>query len=80
MSTVGWEETRRAMRARREAAGLPVRSAEEKRADMGRLRAEVRAYRLGEIRRDTPKDGATSMEGSAPRGLAVGGGEPGRTA
>ncbi|CAL9516667.1 hypothetical protein [Streptomyces sp. enrichment culture] len=54
MSTVGWEETKRAMRARREAAGLPVRSAEEKQADMERLRAGIRAYRLAETRRERP--------------------------
>jgi DNA-binding XRE family transcriptional regulator len=82
MSTVGWEETKRAMRARREAAGLPVRSAEEKQADMERLRAEIRAYRLAEIRREqslTQKDVAMSMGVSAPRVSAIEHGEADRT-
>ncbi|MEU1787762.1 hypothetical protein ABZ553_18130 [Streptomyces sparsogenes] len=37
MSTVSWEETKRKARERREAAGLPVRSAKEKQAAMDRL-------------------------------------------
>ncbi|MEU7565236.1 XRE family transcriptional regulator [Streptomyces fradiae] len=70
------------MRARREAAGLPVRSADEKRADMERLRAEVRAYRLAEIRREqslTQRDVASSMGVSAPRVSAIEHGEADRT-
>ncbi len=39
MSSVNWEEAKRQVRERRTAAGLPVRSAEEKRAAMDRLAA-----------------------------------------
>ncbi|MEU6227295.1 hypothetical protein [Streptomyces sp. NPDC047042] len=46
MSTVTWEETKRKARERREAAGLPVRSAQEKQAAMNRLTAEARAHTL----------------------------------
>ncbi|GAB3127035.1 hypothetical protein GCM10027160_51260 [Streptomyces calidiresistens] len=49
---VAREESKRRARQRREAAGLPVRSPEEKRVAMDRLIAEVRAYRLAEIRRE----------------------------
>ncbi|MGW1033828.1 hypothetical protein ACWD4Z_16725 [Streptomyces antibioticus] len=46
MSTVSWEEAKRKARERRAAAGLPVRSAQEKEAAMDRLTAEVRAHKL----------------------------------
>ncbi|GAB3163439.1 hypothetical protein [Microbispora hainanensis] len=52
MTPVGWEDTKRRVRERREAAGLPVRSEEQKKADMDRLAAEVRAHRLAEIRQE----------------------------
>ncbi|MGS2589402.1 XRE family transcriptional regulator [Streptomyces hebeiensis] len=70
MSTVSWEETRRKARERRAAAGLPVRSAEEKRAAMDRLTAEVRAHKLAEVRREQAlpqRQVAASMGVSAPR-------------
>ncbi|MFI1955578.1 hypothetical protein ACH437_27695 [Streptomyces xinghaiensis] len=47
MSTVGWKETKRRARERREAAGLPTRSAEEKQVAMDRLTAE--ATRHGDV-------------------------------
>lgn len=78
MTTVGWEETKRKVRERREAAGLPVRSAEQKQAAMDRLVAEVRAYKLAEIRREqalTQRDVAASMGVSAPRVSAIEHGE-----
>ncbi|MEU7915954.1 hypothetical protein [Microbispora bryophytorum] len=46
MTSVSWEETKRRVRERREAAGMPVRSKEQKRADMERLAAEIRAHGL----------------------------------
>ncbi|MEU8566751.1 XRE family transcriptional regulator [Streptomyces pathocidini] len=82
MSAVSWEETKRKTRARREAAGLPVRSEEEKHASMDRLMAEVRAYRLAEIRREqalSQRDVATSMGVSAPRVSAIEHGDADRT-
>ncbi|MEU6409803.1 XRE family transcriptional regulator [Microbispora sp. NPDC046933] len=78
MSSVGWEETKRRVRERREAAGLPVRSEEQKRADMDRLAAEVRAHRLAEIRQEqdlTQRDVAALMGVSAPRVSAIEHGE-----
>ncbi|MGI5195881.1 hypothetical protein ACQEVY_19880 [Streptomyces sp. CA-288835] len=45
MSTVRWEEVKRRVHEQQRAAGIPVRSPEEKRADMDRLLAEVRAYK-----------------------------------
>ncbi|MEV1006431.1 XRE family transcriptional regulator [Streptomyces sp. NPDC049881] len=74
MSTVSWEETRRKVQERRKAAGLPVRSPEEKREAMDRLVAEVRAHRLAEIRREqalTQRSVAETMGVSAPRVSAV---------
>jgi hypothetical protein len=50
MTYEGWEAITHRVREHREGAGLPVRSAERKRADMDRLIAEVRAHRLTEIR------------------------------
>jgi len=82
MSAVSWEETKRRMRERREAAGLPVRSVEEKQAAMDRLTAEIRAYRLAEIRREqsmTQKDVAETMGVTAPRVSAIEHGEADRT-
>ncbi|MFB7463216.1 XRE family transcriptional regulator [Streptomyces sp. NPDC056224] len=82
MSAVGWEEAKRRARERRAAAGLPVRSPEEKQAAMDRLMAEVRAYRLAEIRQEqalTQKDVAQTMGVSAPRVSAIENGEADRT-
>ncbi|WP_405978013.1 hypothetical protein [Streptomyces sp. NBC_00158] len=45
MNGVGWEETKRQAHERRAATGLPMRSAEQKRAAMERLLARVRAGR-----------------------------------
>ncbi|MBX6384183.1 MAG: XRE family transcriptional regulator [Microbispora sp.] len=78
MTSVGWEETKRRVRERREAAGLPVRSEEQKKADMDRLAAEVRAHRLAEIRQEqdlTQRDVAALMGVSAPRVSAIEHGE-----
>nr|WP_246203586.1 XRE family transcriptional regulator [Streptomyces tailanensis] len=64
------------------AAGLPVRSTEEKRADMDRLLAEVRAYKLAELRREqdlTQRDIADSTGVSTPRIPAIEHGEIDRT-
>lgn len=82
MSAVGWEEAKRQVHERRVAAGLPVRSAAEKQAAMDRLLAEVRAYRLAEIRQEqalTQKDVAETMGVSAPRVSAIENGETDRT-
>ncbi|MFQ3562350.1 hypothetical protein QZN11_36880 [Streptomyces gramineus] len=69
MSAVSWEETKRKAHERRAAAGLPVRSAQEKQAAMDRLTAEVRAHKLAEVRREqalTQHQVAASMGISAP--------------
>ncbi|MEV5488019.1 transcriptional regulator [Streptomyces bobili] len=82
MSSVGWEETKRKARERRVAAGLPVRTAEEKQAAMDRLAAEVRAYQLAEARGDqalTQCDVALAMRASPPRVSAIEHGEVDRT-
>ncbi|WP_329028645.1 XRE family transcriptional regulator [Streptomyces sp. NBC_01423] len=82
MSSVSWEETKRKARERRIAAGLPVRTAEEKQAAMDRLAAEVRAYQLAAVRRDqalTQRDVAGLMGVSAPRVSAIEHGEVDRT-
>lgn len=82
MSTERWEDVRRRVHERRAVAGLPVPTAEEKQAAMDRLMAEVRAYRLAEIRREqalTQKDVAESMGVSAPRVSAIEHGEADRT-
>ncbi|WP_320773145.1 XRE family transcriptional regulator [Streptomyces sp. CRN 30] len=78
MSAVGWEETKRRARERREAAGLPVRSSSQKQEAMARLTAEVRAHKLAEIRREqelTQRQVAASMGVSAPRVSAIEHGE-----
>ncbi|MEV1204723.1 XRE family transcriptional regulator [Microbispora rosea] len=78
MTSVGWEETKRRVRERREASGLPVRSEEQKRTDMDRLAAEARAHRLAEIRQEqdlTQRDVAALMGVSAPRVSAIEHGE-----
>ncbi|MFF8317541.1 XRE family transcriptional regulator [Streptomyces bobili] len=83
MSSVSWEETKRKARERRIAAGLSVRTAEEKQAAMDRLAAEVRAYQLAEVRRDqalTQRDVALVMGVSAPRVSAIEHGEVDRIA
>jgi len=82
MSTVSWEEAKRRADERRRVAGLSVRTPEEKRADMDRLLAEVRAYKLAEIRREqdlTQRDIADSMGVSTPRISAIEHGEIDRT-
>ena len=82
MSTVRWEDVKRRADEQRRAAGLPVRSEAEKRADMNRLLAEVRAYKLAELRREqdlTQRDIADSMGVSAPRISAIEHGEIDRT-
>ena len=82
MSSVSWEETKRKARERRMAAGLPVRTAEEKQAALDRLAAEVRAYQLAEVRRDqalTQRDVAAVMGVSAPRVSSIEHGEVDRT-
>ncbi|GAB2583810.1 helix-turn-helix domain-containing protein [Streptomyces capparidis] len=74
MSTVSWSETKRKARERREVAGLPVRSEQEKRAAMERLVAELRAHKLAEIRQDQPltqRQVAASMGVSPPRVSAI---------
>lgn len=78
MSTVGWEQAKRDAQNRRAAAGRPVRTAEEKQAAVDRLIAEVRAYRLAEIRHEqalTQKEVASSMGVSTPRVSAIEHGE-----
>ncbi|MFF0307884.1 XRE family transcriptional regulator [Streptosporangium sp. NPDC004379] len=78
MSTVDWDEVKRRARERRQAAGLPVQSEAEKSAAMERLTAEVRAYRLAEIRREqdlTQRDVADTMGVSGPRVSAIEHGE-----
>ncbi|GAB2992617.1 helix-turn-helix domain-containing protein [Streptomyces pseudoechinosporeus] len=82
MSTVSWEEVKRRVDEQRKAAGIPVRSPEEKRADRERLLAEVWAYKLAEIRREqdlTQRDIADSMGVSTPRISAIEHGEIDRT-
>ncbi|MFC3573007.1 XRE family transcriptional regulator [Streptomyces yaanensis] len=82
MSTVSWDEVKRRADEQRRAAGLPVRAPEKKRADMDRLLAEVRAYKLAEIRREqdlTQRHIADSMGVSAPRISAIEHGEIDRT-
>ncbi|MEO3860372.1 XRE family transcriptional regulator [Acrocarpospora sp. B8E8] len=78
MSAVGWDEVKRKAHERRKAAGLPVRSQAEKDAAMGRMAAEIRAYRLAEIRREqdlTQRDVAAAMGVSGPRVSAIEHGE-----
>lgn len=82
MSAVGWDEVKRQVYERRLAAGVPVRSPAEKQGAMDRLMAEVRAYRLAEIRQEqalTQKDVAETMGVSAPRVSAIENGETDRT-
>ncbi|MEV6481310.1 hypothetical protein [Streptomyces sp. NPDC051576] len=82
MSTVSWEELKRRVDEARRAAGLPVRTPEERRADKERLLAEVRAYKLVEIRRDqhlTQCDIADSIGVSTARISAIEHGEIDRT-
>ncbi|MDT0379703.1 XRE family transcriptional regulator [Streptomyces sp. DSM 42041] len=82
MTTVRWEEVKRNAERRRRAEGIPVRSAEEKRAAADRLHAEVRAYRLAELRREqelTQRQIADTMGVSAPRVSAIEHGEVDRT-
>jgi predicted XRE-type DNA-binding protein len=74
MSATSWDEVKRQAHARRRAAGLPVRSAAEKDAAMVRLAAEIRAYKLAEIRREqelAQLDVADAMGVSGPRVSAI---------
>ncbi|MER7212285.1 XRE family transcriptional regulator [Streptosporangium sp. NPDC000239] len=74
MSAVSWNEVRRRAREQRQAAGLTVRSDAEKSAAMDRLAAEIRAYRLMEIRHEpdlTQRDVAAVMGVSSPRVSAI---------
>ncbi|MBB1259877.1 XRE family transcriptional regulator [Streptomyces alkaliterrae] len=82
MTTTRWDELKRQVYERREAAGLPMRTAEEKRQAMARLDATIRAYRLAEIRREqalTQRGVAETMGVSAPRVSALEHGEIDRT-
>ncbi|MEU3421949.1 XRE family transcriptional regulator [Streptomyces murinus] len=82
MSTVSWDEVKRQVDEQRRAAGLPVRSPEERQAAKERLLAEVRAYRLAEIRREqelTQREIADSMGVSTPRISAIEHGDIDRT-
>ncbi|WP_327315892.1 XRE family transcriptional regulator [Streptomyces sp. NBC_01235] len=82
MSSVGWEEVKRRVDERRRAAGLPVRTPEEKQEAKDRLLAEIRAYKLAELRREqdlTQRDIADSMGVSTPRISAIEHGEIDRT-
>ncbi|MFC7866411.1 hypothetical protein ACFU5B_21620 [Streptomyces murinus] len=65
MSTVRWEDVKRRVHEQRRAAGIPVLTPEEKEEAKERLLAEVRAYRLAEIRREqelTQREIADSMD------------------
>ncbi|MEU4540621.1 XRE family transcriptional regulator [Streptosporangium sp. NPDC023825] len=78
MSAVNWDEVKQRERERRQAAGLPVQSDAEKSAAMEQLAAEIRAYKLAEIRREqdlTQRDVATTMGISGPRVSAIEHGE-----
>ncbi|MEU3534138.1 MULTISPECIES: XRE family transcriptional regulator [Streptomyces] len=82
MSTVSWDEVKRQADEQRRAAGLPVRSPEERQEAKERLLAEVRAYRLAEIRREqelTQREIADSMGVSTPRISAIEHGDIDRT-
>ncbi|PAZ13452.1 transcriptional regulator [Streptomyces sp. SA15] len=82
MSTVPWEEVKRRAHERQRAAGIPVMTPEEKQAAKEQLLAEVRAYKLAEIRREqelTQRDIADSMGVSTPRISAIEHGEIDRT-
>jgi DNA-binding XRE family transcriptional regulator len=82
MSTVGWDEVKRKAHERRRAAGLPVRTPEQKQVAIDQLVAEVRAYKLAEIRHEqalTQRDVAASMGVSTPRVSAIEHGETDRT-
>ncbi|GAA1428533.1 hypothetical protein GCM10009601_41990 [Streptomyces thermospinosisporus] len=82
MSSVSWDEVKRRADEQRRAARLPVRTAEERQAAKERLLAEVRAYRLAEIRREqdlTQRDIADEMGVSTPRISAIEHGEIDRT-
>lgn len=74
MGSSDGDEVKRRVHERRVAAGLPVRSPEEKQADMDRLYAQVRAHRLAELRHEqalTQKAVAASMGVSSPRVSAI---------
>lgn len=76
------KDVKRQARERRAAMGLPVPTPEEKRAAMDRLYAEVRAYRLAEVRREqelTQREIAETMGVTAPRVSAIEHGEVDRT-
>lgn len=78
MSTVSWEETKRRADEVRRAAGLPVRTPEEKQADLDRLRSELRARRLVEMRKEqalTQQQIAEALGVTQPRVSAIEHGE-----
>ncbi|MEO3871783.1 XRE family transcriptional regulator [Nonomuraea sp. B12E4] len=78
MSAASWDEVKRQAHERRTASGLPVRSDAAKEAAMARLKAEVRAHKLAEVRRDqelTQRDVADAMGVSGPRVSAIEHGE-----
>jgi DNA-binding XRE family transcriptional regulator len=82
MSTVRWEDVKGKADEYRKANDLRVLSREEKRAEMDRLYAEVRAYRLAEVRRAqelTQREIAATMGVSPPRVSAIEHGEVDRT-
>ncbi|MGH3516396.1 MAG: XRE family transcriptional regulator [Haloechinothrix sp.] len=70
MKTVKWSETKRRANVARRAAGLPVPTAAERAAAVDRLRGEIHAWRLAELRRSlslTQRDVAEEMGTSEPR-------------
>lgn len=70
MKTVKWSETKRRADEARRAAGLPVPTAAERAAAVDRLRGEIHAWRLAELRRSlslTQRDVAEEMGTSEPR-------------
>lgn len=82
MSTVSWEEVKRRAHERQRAAGIPVMTPEEKQARKEQLLAEIRAYKLAEIRREqdlTQRDIGEEMGISTPRISAIEHGEIDRT-
>jgi hypothetical protein len=70
MNTVRWSETKRRADEARRAAGLPVPTAAERAAAVDRLRGEIHAWRLAELRRSlslTQRDVAQETGTSEPR-------------
>jgi hypothetical protein len=70
MNTVSWSDTKRRADEARRAAGLPVPTPAERAAAVDRLRGEIHAWRLAELRRSlslTQRDVAQEMGTSEPR-------------